>query len=88
MQDTDYKIQDTAYMPGRKIQDTETGYSVYSIENAGHKPQGSGYRMQRAICRIHKTGRDTRYKDERLKNTLYRIQDQDHSVPNTRYREP
>ncbi len=25
MPDTDYKIQDTAYMPGCKIQDTETG---------------------------------------------------------------
>jgi hypothetical protein len=36
MQDTDYKIQDTAYIPGCKIQDTETGYSVYSIEDAGH----------------------------------------------------
>jgi hypothetical protein len=46
MQDTDYKIQDTAYMPGCKIQDTETGYSVYSIEDAGHKVQDTGCSVQ------------------------------------------
>jgi hypothetical protein len=36
MQDTDYNIQDTAYMPGCTIQVTETGYSLYTIEDAGH----------------------------------------------------
>ncbi len=81
MQDTDYKIQDTAYMPGRKIQDTETGYSVYSIEDAGHKVQDTGCSVQ-----YSEYARQNAIQGIRLKTTLYRIQVQDHSVQNTRYK--
>ncbi len=77
------QIQDKAYMPGCKIQVIETGYSVYSIEDAGHKVQDTGcsvqdteYTRQDAIQGIRTKG---------LKTTLYKIQVQDHSVQNTRY---
>jgi hypothetical protein len=63
LQDTDYKIKDTACMIGYKIQDTETGCSVYSIEDAGHKIQDTGcsvqdteYTRQDAIQGIRTTG--------------------------------
>jgi hypothetical protein len=83
MQDTDYKIQLTAYMPGCKIQDTETGYSVYSIEDAGHKVQDTGCSVQYTEYTRQDAIQGIRTKD--LRTTLYRIQVQDHSVQNTRY---
>jgi hypothetical protein len=86
MQDTDFKIQDTAYMPGRKIQDTETGYSVYSIEDAGHKVQDTGCSVQ--CTEYTRLDLIQGIRTKGLKTTLYRIQDQDHSVQNTRYRVP